>query len=58
MTPLNLVKQHSYELQQFGNDYIDDSTDTQDIIDQSGFSITEIAVSVNYSVFLITKLIT
>ncbi|XP_043680401.1 glycerophosphocholine phosphodiesterase GPCPD1-like isoform X2 [Vespula pensylvanica] len=44
MTPLNLVKQHSYELQQFGNDYIDDSTDTQDIIDQSGFSITEIAV--------------
>lgn len=45
MTPVNLIRQHSLELQQFGNDCIDDSLsmDTQDI-DQSAFSITEIAV--------------
>ncbi|XP_035718049.1 glycerophosphocholine phosphodiesterase GPCPD1-like isoform X2 [Vespa mandarinia] len=46
MTPVNLVRQHSLELQQFGNECIDDSLsmDTQDIIDQPAFSITEIAV--------------
>ncbi|KAL2719446.1 glycerophosphocholine phosphodiesterase GPCPD1 isoform X4 [Vespula squamosa] len=46
MTPVNLLKQHSLELQQFGNDCVDDSLsmDTQDIIDQPAFSITEIAV--------------
>lgn len=51
MTPVNLVRQHSLELQQFGNECIDDSLsmDTQDIIDQPAFSITEIAVSINYS---------
>ncbi|XP_015189141.1 PREDICTED: glycerophosphocholine phosphodiesterase GPCPD1-like isoform X2 [Polistes dominula] len=45
MTPVNLIRQHSLELQQFGNECIDDSLsmDTQDI-DQSAFSITEIAV--------------
>ncbi|KYN40430.1 Putative glycerophosphocholine phosphodiesterase GPCPD1 [Trachymyrmex septentrionalis] len=47
MTPINLVRHNSLELQQFGGDCIDDSLsmDTQDIIDQPAFtSITEIAV--------------
>ncbi|KAL6264932.1 hypothetical protein P5V15_005028 [Pogonomyrmex californicus] len=47
MTPVNLVKHNSLELQQFGGDCIDDSLsmDTQDIVDQPAFtSITEIAV--------------
>ncbi|XP_012538512.1 glycerophosphocholine phosphodiesterase GPCPD1 isoform X2 [Monomorium pharaonis] len=47
MTPVNLVRHNSLELQQFGGDCIDDSLsmDTQDIVDQPTFtSITEIAV--------------
>ncbi|KAL0117504.1 hypothetical protein PUN28_010375 [Cardiocondyla obscurior] len=47
MTPVNLVRHNSLELQQFGGDCIDDSLsmDTQDIVDQPAFtSITEIAV--------------
>ncbi|KYQ47374.1 Putative glycerophosphocholine phosphodiesterase GPCPD1 [Trachymyrmex zeteki] len=47
MTPVNLVRHNSLELQQFGGDCIDDSLsmDTQDIVDQPPFtSITEIAV--------------
>ncbi|XP_076654229.1 glycerophosphocholine phosphodiesterase GPCPD1 isoform X2 [Halictus rubicundus] len=46
MTPVNLVRHNSLELQQFGGDCVDDSLsmDTQDIIDQPAFSITEIAV--------------
>ncbi|KAH0944792.1 hypothetical protein HN011_011606 [Eciton burchellii] len=47
MTPINLVRHNSLELQQFGGDCVDDSLsmDTQDIIDQPTFtSITEIAV--------------
>ncbi|XP_076161634.1 glycerophosphocholine phosphodiesterase GPCPD1 isoform X4 [Ptiloglossa arizonensis] len=46
MTPVNLVRHNSLELQQFGSDGIDDSLsmDTQDVIDQPAFSITEIAV--------------
>lgn len=50
MTPVNLVRHNSLELQQFGGDCIDDSLsmDTQDIVDQPTFtSITEIAVGVN-----------
>jgi glycerophosphocholine phosphodiesterase GPCPD1 len=49
MTPINLVRHNSLELQQFGGDCVDDSLsmDTQDIIDQPTFtSITEIAVSI------------
>jgi len=48
MTPVNLVRHNSLELQQFGGDCVDDSLsmDTQDIVDQPTFtSITEIAVS-------------
>lgn len=51
MTPVNLVRHNSLELQQFGGDCIDDSLsmDTQDIVDQPAFtSITEIAVSINF----------
>lgn len=52
MTPVNLVRHNSLELQQgFGGDCVDDSLsmDTQDIIDQPVFtSITEIAVSTNF----------
>lgn len=51
MTPVNLVRHNSLELQQFGGDCIDDSLsmDTQDIVDQPPFtSITEIAVGVNF----------
>ncbi|EFN80521.1 glycerophosphocholine phosphodiesterase GPCPD1 isoform X1 [Harpegnathos saltator] len=47
MTPVNLVRHNSLELQQFGGDCVDDSLsmDTQDIVDQPAFtSITEIAV--------------
>ncbi|XP_076232782.1 glycerophosphocholine phosphodiesterase GPCPD1 isoform X2 [Calliopsis andreniformis] len=46
MTPVNLVRHNSLELQQFGGECVDDSLsmDTQDIIDQPAFSITEIAV--------------
>ncbi|XP_043253704.1 glycerophosphocholine phosphodiesterase GPCPD1-like isoform X1 [Colletes gigas] len=46
MTPVNLVRHNSLELQQFGGDCVDDSLsmDTQDVIDQPAFSITEIAV--------------
>ncbi|XP_011868687.1 PREDICTED: glycerophosphocholine phosphodiesterase GPCPD1-like [Vollenhovia emeryi] len=47
MTPVNLVRHNSLELQQFGGDCIDDSLsmDTQDIVDQPAFtSITEVAV--------------
>lgn len=48
MTPVNLVRHNSLELQQFGGDCVDDSLsmDTQDIIDQPAFSITEIAVRI------------
>lgn len=49
MTPVNLVRHNSLELQQFGGDCVDDSLsmDTQDIIDQPAFtSITEIAVCI------------
>lgn len=48
MTPVNLVRHNSLELQQIGGDCVDDSLsmDTQDIVDQPAFtSITEIAVS-------------
>lgn len=46
MTPVNLIRHNSLELQQFGGDCVDDSLsmDTQDIIDQPAFSITEVAV--------------
>ncbi|OAD57913.1 Glycerophosphocholine phosphodiesterase GPCPD1 [Eufriesea mexicana] len=46
VTPVNLVRHNSLELQQFGGDCVDDSLsmDTQDIVDQPAFSITEIAV--------------
>lgn len=48
MTPVNLVRHNSLELQQFGGDCVDDSLsmDTQDIVDQPAFSITEIAVCI------------
>lgn len=47
MTPVNLVRHSSLELQQFTGDCVDDSLsmDTQDIVDQPAFSITEITVS-------------
>lgn len=54
MTPVNLVRHNSLELQQFGGDCIDDSLsmDTQDIVDQPAFtSITEIAVGINFKYF-------
>ncbi|XP_008553502.1 glycerophosphocholine phosphodiesterase GPCPD1 isoform X1 [Microplitis demolitor] len=46
MTPVNLVRHSSLELQQFTGDCVDDSLsmDTQDIVDQPAFSITEITV--------------
>jgi len=56
MTPINLVRHNSLELQQFGGDCIDDSLsmDTQDIVDQPAFtSITEIAVGVNFKYILL-----
>ena len=47
MTPVNLVRHNSFELPPFAGDCVDDSLsmDTQDIVDQPAFSITEIAVS-------------
>ena len=47
MTPVNLVRHNSVEMQQFAGDCVDDSLsmDTQDVVDQPAFSITEIAVS-------------
>lgn len=47
MTPVNLVRHNSLEMPQFGADCVDDSLsmDTQDIVDQPAFSITEIGVS-------------
>ena len=49
MTPINLLRHSSLELQQFAGDCVDDSLsmDTQDIVDQPAFNITEIAVSTN-----------
>ncbi|XP_011506592.1 PREDICTED: glycerophosphocholine phosphodiesterase GPCPD1-like [Ceratosolen solmsi marchali] len=46
MTPVNLIRHNSLELQQLGGDCVDDSLsmDTQDIVDQPAFSITEVAV--------------
>ncbi|KAJ8680696.1 hypothetical protein QAD02_016483 [Eretmocerus hayati] len=46
MTPVNLVRHNSLELQQLEGHCVDDSLsmDTQDIVDQPAFSITEIAV--------------
>lgn len=46
MTPVNLVRNNSIELPQYGGDALDDSLsmDTQDITDQPAFNITEIAV--------------
>ncbi|XP_066597768.1 glycerophosphocholine phosphodiesterase GPCPD1 isoform X2 [Prorops nasuta] len=46
MTPVNLVRHNSLELPQFGSECVDDSLsmDTQDLVDQPAFSITEIAV--------------
>lgn len=58
MTPVNLVRHNSLELQQFGGDCVDDSLsmDTQDIVDQPAFtSITEIAVSITVSITLLTQ---
>lgn len=48
MTPVNLVRHNSLELPQFGGDCVDDSLsmDTQDVVDQPAFSITEIAVCI------------
>lgn len=53
MTPVNLVRHNSLEVQQFGTDCVDDSLsmDTQDIVDQPAFNITEIAVSFVYENF-------
>lgn len=47
MTPVNLVRHNSIEIQQLSGDCVDDSLsmDTQDIVDHPAFSITEIAVS-------------
>lgn len=47
MTPVNLVRHNSLELPQIAGENIDDSLsmDTQDIVDQPAFSVTEIAVS-------------
>lgn len=48
MTPVNLVRHNSLELQQFGECPDDSlSMDTQDIVDQPAFSITEIAVCIH-----------
>lgn len=59
MTPVNLVRHNSLELQQFGGDCVDDSLsmDTQDIIDQPAFtSITEIAVCIKFQKYLLLLL--
>jgi len=58
MTPVNLVRHNSLELQQFGGDCVDDSLsmDTQDIVDQPAFtSITEIAVGIHFKYTLLSK---
>lgn len=57
MTPVNLVRHNSLELQQFGSDGIDDSLsmDTQDVIDQPAFSITEIAVCIILLFFIVIE---
>lgn len=64
MTPVNLVRHNSLELQQFGGDCVDDSLsmDTQDIVDQPAFtSITEIAVCIKsqkyFSILLRNKIL-
>ncbi|XP_043276191.1 glycerophosphocholine phosphodiesterase GPCPD1-like isoform X2 [Venturia canescens] len=46
MTPVNLVRHNSMEMPQFGGECVDDSLsmDTQDIVEQTPFNITEIAV--------------
>lgn len=46
MTPVNLMKHNSLELQQLSGECVDDSLsmDTQDIVDQPAFSVTEICV--------------
>ena len=48
MTPVNLVKHNPLETPQPIGECIDDSLslDTQDIVDQPAFSVTEVAVSV------------
>lgn len=53
MTPVNLVRHNSLELPQFTGDCVEDSLsmDTQDIVDQPAFSITEIAVSFHSTVY-------
>lgn len=50
MTPVNLLRHSSLELQQFTGDCVDDSLsmDTQDVVEQPFFNITEIAVSDYY----------
>lgn len=56
MTPINLVRNNSLEMQQFGGECVDDSLsmDTQDIVDQPAFtSITEIAVCIKSQKYLI-----
>lgn len=47
MTPVNLVRHNSMEMPQFGGECVDDSLsmDTQDIVEQPPFNVTEIAVS-------------
>ncbi|XP_063972976.1 glycerophosphocholine phosphodiesterase GPCPD1-like isoform X1 [Diachasmimorpha longicaudata] len=46
MTPVNLVRHSSVEMPQFAGECVEDSLsmDTQDIVDQPAFSITEISV--------------
>ncbi|XP_011302442.1 glycerophosphocholine phosphodiesterase GPCPD1 isoform X2 [Fopius arisanus] len=46
MTPVNLVRHSSVEMPQFTGECVEDSLsmDTQDIVDQPAFSITEISV--------------
>ncbi|XP_046466524.1 glycerophosphocholine phosphodiesterase GPCPD1 isoform X1 [Neodiprion pinetum] len=46
MTPVNLMKHNSLELQQLGGDCVEDSLsmDTQDIVEQPPTSVTEICV--------------
>lgn len=46
MTPVNLVRHNSLEMQHLEGECVDDSLsmDTQDIVDHPAFSITEIAV--------------
>lgn len=55
MTPVNLARHNSIELQQFGADSVDDSLsmDTQDIVDQPASSITEIAASIHAIIYIL-----